>query len=103
MGEIEKSGVLLFFLSDFKERSEIPNNYSINGASYSGRQTNEAPTYFLLDMSYMEGYPIKKVLCITSQIVKNDRNKDGKTSYEIFSERFNEYYSNKGYILQWGV
>lgn len=93
----ERSGVLLFFLSDFKDSSELPNNYSINGTVYTGRQTNEAPTDFLLDMSYKEGYPIKKVLCITSQIVKYNLNKDGKTSYEVFSERFRENISSKGY------
>ena len=97
MSEKDRNGILLLFLSDFKDKSESGSDYTINGRSYFGRQTNEAPTKFLLDTAHTDGYPIKKVLCITSKLVIEKKNNDGKTSYEVFSERLREYRSSKKY------
>lgn len=97
MSEKDRNGILLLFLSDFKDKSESGSDYTINGRSYFGRQTNEAPTKFLLDTAHTDDYPIKKVLCITSKLVIGTKNNYGKTSYEVFSERLRKYRSSKGY------
>ena len=91
---IKGKGTLLLFLSDFKEPSETLAMYPIENKEYEGRQTNEAPSRYLIECAQDEGYPIDTVLCISSDKVRNELVLGHKTAYDVFSERI-------GSIMGW--
>ena len=83
-----KTGILLLFLSDYKSKSEQVSEYEYDGTyKYSGRQTNEAPCKLLMEKSAMDGMPIKKVVCILTDEVRNIPVEGEKTAYDLFKER----------------
>lgn len=92
---MNNNGILLLFVSDYKEKSEEKEEYIFSeGKKYIGRQTNEAPCKYLVDKANEEGSPITNIICILSNEVKNEIVKDGKTSYKIFCDRIKEYIGN---------
>ncbi|MCR5237765.1 MAG: TM1812 family CRISPR-associated protein, partial [Lachnospiraceae bacterium] len=97
-----KGGILLLFLSDFKlkyDRERKENTGEADSAEYEsadmgvfeGRQTNEAPGYYLIERAKKDNYPIMKVICITSDKVLHDVVYEGKTAYQIYAERIRKY------------
>ena len=102
-----KEGILLLFVSDYKENSERATEFSICGKKYAGRQTNEAPCNYLFDKAKEEGFPIKKVICLgTKKVMDLIDDSSNKLSYEnevkkisarsLFAKRFMQYASTLG-------
>ena len=94
----EKKGILLLFLSDykyndFKQKTGEADEYEYyydGSTSYKGRQTNEAPVQYLYQKAEEDGFPVKKIICVCSNKVKNEKisdNEDGITAFDIFQNR----------------
>ncbi len=99
--KLEKKGILLLFLSDYKykdikakkgEADECEYYYD-ESVFYKGRQTNEAPVQYLYHKAGQDGFPIKKIICICSEKVKKEKvsdNEDGTTALEVFEKRIRD-------------
>lgn len=64
----------------------------MDGKSYKGIQTNDAPIQYLIDKVFSDGYNLKKIVCLTT-----DKTKEGTETYKRFCE-FVELYIKK----KWG-
>lgn len=81
---MEKKGVLLLFLSNYREQQK--RQYTVEGSeeSFFGEQTNDAPVKYLLTYAARTGAAIWKILCIASNTVRLKRNGEEPSDFERF-------------------
>ena len=67
--------------------------------NYSGLQTNEAVTKFLIDYLYNEGESLDKIimLCTTEVLEKQMSQIGGQTTYEYYKEEIQKYIRERNY------
>ena len=90
------AGVLLLFLSDFKQDKDSGelDAYSSDKGVFVGDQTNEAPVQYLLKAAGDDRHPIRAAICITTEKVRTVPVLEGKTAFEVFRDRLRKYKSD---------
>ncbi len=88
---MENKGTLLTFISEYKEKSQ-EQEYYVEGtnSSYIGRQTNDAPTKYLLDCAKEDGIEIEHFICIVTD--KSMEKVNGESGYSNFVRNILKYY-----------
>lgn len=86
---MRKDGILLLFLSEYKAgaqtalyTAESPDGTELQ---FEGTQTNDAPVKFLLARALENGSPIRKILCIVTEQVREKRD------FERFQQMVSDY------------
>ena len=85
-----KDGVLILFLSKYREQEE--RTYYVEGmeTSYTGAQTNDAPVKYLMNYAAETGYVIRKILCVASKAVRNE-SESGNSTLQHFEDMLQSY------------
>lgn len=85
-----KDGVLILFLSKYREQEE--RTYYVEGmeTSYTGAQTNDAPVKYLMNYAAETGYVIQKILCVASKAVRNE-SESGNSTLQHFEDMLQSY------------
>lgn len=89
---------LLFVPSLLTRTSEIIYTVSNWDTEYHGVQTNEAVTKYLIDYLERNGQEISKIIMLCTDEVLNEQldQINGKTTFEYYCEKINQYFTNKG-------
>jgi len=80
-------GLILLFLSDFKDTAAKLDYESPSGDKYPGTQTNDAPVRYLIDKAEKDGCNIENVLCIVSdKVLTESAGAIGMSAYDRFKD-----------------
>ncbi len=89
---MQTEAILMAFLSEYREKnnetSYVADAYP--GTVFKGINTNDSTARYLLKKAYDDGNPIEKVLCITSQAVRENKTTLNKTALELYMDLIQE-------------